>query len=81
MTTAEFGVDGVKLSATCASLRRTVRSELAVQGRQLRDGATTAYVLIPQHPALDARTTTETLPAALALIRLMAVVVAVLFNI
>jgi len=81
MTTAEFGVGGVKLSATCASLRRTVRSELAVQRSQLRNGAMTAYILIPQHPALDARTTTETLPAALALIRLAAFVMAVLFNI
>jgi len=81
MATAEFGVDGVKPSATCASLRRTVRSELAVQRSQLRDGAMTAYVLIPQHPALDAGTTTETLPAALALIRLMAIVMTVLFNI
>jgi len=71
----------VKLSATCASLRRTVRSELAVQGRQLRDGAMTAYILIPQRTVLDAETATETLPAALALIRLTAFVMAVLFNI
>jgi len=71
----------VKLSATCASLRRTVRSELAVQGRQLCDGATTAYVLIPQRTVLDAETATETLPAVLALIRLMTIVMTVLFNI